>query len=240
MRAVVVALQPQLLVHVFLGQVERCQGVRRVHRLQAVLAGEELGVGVVPLVHLTCGRGWQEGLRVGEGRAGGQASAQGLPPGTAWPGVPCSPLTTRLPLVDTSKVWEASRSRTSRSTVPVGSRVTVSPSGQHAPAGPRPPCLTRLRQDGSLVQRHVLEHHGHLLHVLVQDTCQGPPDQAQVASGRKQGAATDAVVHQVVVGGLGADVCVGTGLSASPGGGGWVLSPAAPAPARPAHRWCRW
>lgn len=64
------------------------------------------------------------------------------------------------------------------------------------------------------MQRHVLEYYRCVLHVLVQGSGQCLPDQAQIASGREEDATVDAVVHQVVVRGLGADVC-----------GAWALVP---------------
>lgn len=70
------------------------------------------------------------------------------------------------------------------------------------------------------MQRHVLEHHGQLLHVLAQGARQRPPDQAQVAGGREEDTAIDAVVHQVVVGGLGAGVCATQASVPMPGGRG--------------------
>lgn len=56
--AVVVAPQTQLLVHVALAQVERSTGVYRCGA-RAILVVKEPGIGVLPLVYLPCGRGWQ-------------------------------------------------------------------------------------------------------------------------------------------------------------------------------------
>lgn len=151
----------------------------------------------------------------------------------ARPGTICSPLTIRLPLSDTSKLREACRSRTSRDTVPRDSKAGAQWQGSAgslrtwALLGS---CLTGIGQDSSLMHRHVLKHHGQPLHDLARGTCQSLPDQAQVAGGREEDAAIDAVVHQVVVRGLGAGVC-----------GGWALVPAwgrgcprpAPAPPQP-------
>ena len=67
--------------------------------------------------------------------------------------------------------------------------------------------LTCLRQDGGLVQGHVLKYYRRVLHVLVQGSGQCLPDQAQVAGGREDDATVDAVIHQVAVRGLGVDVC---------------------------------
>lgn len=64
------------------------------------------------------------------------------------------------------------------------------------------------------MQRHVLEYYRRVLHVLVQGSGQCLPDQAQVASAREDDATVDAVIHQIVVRGLGVDVC-----------GAWALVP---------------
>lgn len=57
------------------------------------------------------------------------------------------------------------------------------------------------------MQRHVLKYYRRVLHVLVQGSGQCLPDQAQVAGGREDDTTVDAVIHQVVVRGLGVDVC---------------------------------
>lgn len=135
--AVFVAAQPQLLVHVRHDQARRSLWVSWCLRGRAALAAEELGVGVLPLVHLPA---HYQAAFVGdlEGVGGFQEphlQGHGL-------------------------------------------------------------CLG---QDGGLVQRHVLEHHGQLLHVLAQGARQRPPDQAQVAGGREEDAAIDAVVLVILL-----------------------------------------
>lgn len=144
--AVFVAAQPQLLVHVRHDQARRSLWVSWCLRGRAALAAEELGVGVLPLVHLPCGRGGgarQEGLRAGSAEPG--AARRGSPscPGDATAPGARSPLTIRLPLSETSKAWEASRSRTSRATVSAGGRLRVSGCRRH-PARPpvAPPHLS--------------------------------------------------------------------------------------------------
>lgn len=90
MRAVVIATQPQLLVHVPLGQVERGCGVSGVCRVQAISVVEELGVGVVPLVHLPCGRGGRRASGRGRPKLTARDPPRDTPTGdgAAWPGPP--------------------------------------------------------------------------------------------------------------------------------------------------------